>query len=140
MEFVEIPGFGERFTFPENVEITINGDAISTVRQAAVRMAERWEEAVVCEIVKEARVAGYTEVTVLNKEAILETLRRYLTAPKTNADRIRSMTDEELAEFLCKINGCYQENCPGAMLCKFGGGLANGLKKWLQQPAEEGTP
>lgn len=60
--------------------------------------------------------------------------------PQTNADRIRVMTDEELAEFLCKINGCYQENCPGAKLCKFGGGLANGLKKWLQQPAEEGTP
>ena len=58
-------------------------------------------------------------------------------AVETNADSIRSMTDEELAEFLCKINGCYQENCPGAKLCKFGGGLANGLKKWLQQPAEE---
>ena len=24
--------------------------------------------------------------------------------PKTNADRIRSMTDEELAEFLCKLD------------------------------------
>lgn len=56
---------------------------------------------------------------------------------QTNADRIRAMTDDELAEFLCGINGCYQENCPGAKLCKFGGGLANGLKKWLQQPAEE---
>lgn len=55
----------------------------------------------------------------------------------TNADRIRSMTDEELAEFLCKINGCYQENCPGAGLCKFGGGKANGLKQWLQQPVGE---
>lgn len=55
----------------------------------------------------------------------------------TNADRIRAMSDEELAEFLCGVNGCYQANCPGAKLCKFGGGLANGLKKWLQQPAEE---
>lgn len=56
--------------------------------------------------------------------------------PQTNADRIRAMSDEELAEFLCGVNGCYQANCPGAKLCKFGGGLANGLKKWLQQPAE----
>lgn len=28
--------------------------------------------------------------------------------PKTNADRIRSMTDEELAEFLCKVKADYQ--------------------------------
>lgn len=25
----------------------------------------------------------------------------------TNADRIRNMTDEELAEFLCEYNACY---------------------------------
>lgn len=55
----------------------------------------------------------------------------------TNADRIRAMTDEELAEFLCEFNGCYSDKCPGVELCEFGGGLANGLKKWLQQPAEE---
>lgn len=71
MEFTKAPGFGERFYFPENVEITINGDTLSTIREAAVRMAERWEEAVVGEIVKEAQLAGYTEVTVLDKEAIM---------------------------------------------------------------------
>lgn len=60
--------------------------------------------------------------------------------PKTNADRVRAMSDEELAEFLCGFNGCYSDKCPGAELCEFGGGLANGLKKWLQQPAKEGTP
>ena len=60
-----------------------------------------------------------------------------LSDPKTNADRIRSMTDDELAEFLCEFNGCYSDKCPGVELCEFGGGLANGLKKWLQQPAEE---
>ena len=59
---------------------------------------------------------------------------------ETNADRIRAMSDEELAEFLCEFNGCYSDKCPGAELCEFGGGLANGLKKWLKQPAEEGTP
>lgn len=31
--------------------------------------------------------------------------------PKTNADRIRSMTDEELAEFLLKVNKAYAEPC-----------------------------
>lgn len=28
--------------------------------------------------------------------------------PKTNADRIRNMTDEELANFLCKVKADYQ--------------------------------
>mgnify|MGYP003312832107 CR=1 FL=1 len=102
MEFTKAPGFGERFSFPENVEITINGDTISSVREASVRMVERWEEAVVSEIVKEARLAGYTEVTVLNKEVIFEALRRYLATPRTNADRIRAMSDKELAWWLAE--------------------------------------
>ena len=55
---------------------------------------------------------------------------------KTNADRIRGMNDDDLAEFLCQVNGCYQVNCPGAEMCVFQGGKANGLKKWLKQPAE----
>lgn len=29
----------------------------------------------------------------------------------TNADRIRSMTDEELAEFLCEFDSCHLCEC-----------------------------
>ena len=62
---------------------------------------------------------------------------------QSNADRIRAMSDEELAAFLCKKFGCHLENCPGIELCKPNEGKANGLLKWLQQPAEppkeEGT-
>ncbi len=65
---------------------------------------------------------------------------------KTNADRIRSMNDEELAEFLTHIN---PTNCKD---CAFSHGwrcqpdrdkysdfekCKEGRKKWLQQPAEE---
>lgn len=57
---------------------------------------------------------------------------------KTNGDVIRAMTDEALAEFLCnRAVICSEKHCPGAELCKAGDGKANGLKKWLQQPAEE---
>lgn len=55
----------------------------------------------------------------------------------TNADRIRSMTDEELAEFLC---GVYDEDEDYA---KFINGYyipcyeQHRIKEWLQQPAEE---
>ena len=66
---------------------------------------------------------------------------------KTNADRIRAMSDEELAEFLTHIN---QTNCQD---CAFSHGwrcqpdrddyssfekCEEGRKRWLQQPAEEG--
>lgn len=58
----------------------------------------------------------------------------------TNAERIRAMSDEELALWLCdlfSVDTCYT-HCPGCDSCNDAGGLSNGLKKWLQQPAEEG--
>ena len=66
--------------------------------------------------------------------------------PQTNADRIRSMNDEELAEFLTDIN---PTNCKD---CGFSHGwrcqpdrddysdfkkCKEGRKRWLQQPAKE---
>lgn len=66
--------------------------------------------------------------------------------PQTNADRIRSMSDEELAEFLTHIN---LTNCQD---CAFSHGwrcqpdrddysdfekCEEGRKRWLKQPAEE---
>ena len=57
---------------------------------------------------------------------------------QTNADRIRAMSDEDLARWICKkMVRCDPSMCPGAELCKAEDGLANGLVKWLQQPAEE---
>ena len=60
----------------------------------------------------------------------------------TNADRIRAMRDEELAEFLERVNidpcsaccdnlyWCRRNNAPEPVCQKH-------LFKWLQQPAEE---
>ena len=56
--------------------------------------------------------------------------------PQTNADRIRSMSDEELSVFLCEGFDCRPESCPGIELCKPNEGKANGILRWLQQPAE----
>ena len=55
--------------------------------------------------------------------------------PQTNADRIRAMSDEELAQWLCLNYGCTK--CPGQELCTINDGKHNGLTKWLKQPAEE---
>ena len=62
-----------------------------------------------------------------------------LCKPYTNADRIRSMTDEELAMFLCNFRSCDAdeyicEGCKAEQYCHAG---HTGTIDWLQQPAEE---
>lgn len=62
--------------------------------------------------------------------------------PQTNADRIRSMTDEELAEMLSTVSqhcvvylsdkiNCRHSNCDT--------GCKNNIKKWLQKEMEKGN-
>ena len=51
-------------------------------------------------------------------------------AHMTNADRIRSMSDEELKKFICSMFKCE--------FCDFELGERCGLLNWLQQPAQEG--
>lgn len=56
--------------------------------------------------------------------------------PTTNADRIRAMTDEELAEFMCHnvSNGTVNcAFCAAAEFCRTG---HNGWLNWLKEEAE----
>ena len=61
--------------------------------------------------------------------------------PMTNADHIRSMSDEELAHLLtfnvpdC-INYCADARCGCKWNCKHGEGLLV-IKEWLKQPYKE---
>ena len=62
-----------------------------------------------------------------------------LCKPYSNADRIRSMSDEELAMFLCNFRSCNAdeyicEGCKAEKYCRAG---HEGTIDWLQQPAEE---
>ena len=64
----------------------------------------------------------------------------YLDYPKprktqTNADCIRSMSDEELCKFLgeCKFCDICEEGCDN---CTYNGDCDKRLLEWLQQPAE----
>lgn len=64
--------------------------------------------------------------------------------PITNADRIRNMTDEELAEFLKNVNGSYAEPCMvGEEDCKWEDypthdkGCKDCFLEWLQAEVEE---
>ena len=58
---------------------------------------------------------------------------RYATFPQTNADRIRNMTDEELAEYLGNIHYCPAPypTCDLTKECK------ECWLKWLRSPVEE---
>lgn len=57
----------------------------------------------------------------------------------TNADKIRDMSDEELAKFLCNFRSCGSsehpcDGCKSEHYCHTG---HNGMIDWLLQPAEE---
>lgn len=56
--------------------------------------------------------------------------------PMTNGDRIRAMSNKELAEWICShmTAECCDQRCPARDICNLGD---NGLVKWIEQPAEE---
>ena len=56
----------------------------------------------------------------------------YREAPMTNADRIRAMSDEDLARFLASVENRRSAAGGGAQWF----GMAHALK-WLQQPSED---
>ena len=70
-------------------------------------------------------------------DSALECENRIVTH-KTNADRIRSMSDEEIAKWICSIMTaeCCDQRCPGRDICNPG---SNGLVKWMKQPVKEGA-
>lgn len=57
----------------------------------------------------------------------------------TNADRIRAMSDEELANFLCEFRSCDSDGypCSGCKAERYCYAGHTGMEDWLQQPAEE---
>ena len=65
-------------------------------------------------------------VTVEQRKGVCRTCNGSGEKPKTNADRIRAMTDEELEAFLIAVD-----------LDKTGSPFITEWGKWLRQPAEE---
>ena len=78
MTFNKPPEWGKRFTLPENILVEYNGYTGSVTSEIAVKMAERYEDAVVAQIAMEAKLAGVADCTVLNKVAILDALNKQI--------------------------------------------------------------
>ena len=55
----------------------------------------------------------------------------------SNADRIRSMTDEELALWICGVYDIEEENGKFINGIIIPGYAPHDIEEWLQQPAEE---
>ena len=74
-------------------------------------------------------------VTVEQRKGICRTCNGSGEKKQSNADRIRAMSDEELAKWLCSISTaeCCDRSCPARDICDLGD---NGLIKWLKQPVE----
>ena len=76
-------------------------------------------------------------------EKTYEYIGKDSTDKMSNADRIRSFSDEELAEFLVKVNTAYAEPCmTGQEDCKWedypdhSKGCKDCFKNWLQSEVE----
>jgi hypothetical protein len=52
----------------------------------------------------------------------------------TNLERIREMSEGELAEFLCEISTCDERKCPAYNCCEYG---SKGTRIWLKKESEE---
>lgn len=84
--------------------------------------------------------------TKYNKVEVPKDTNPFEKAKQTNADRIRSMTDEELAEFIfSQVQAkCSNHDCVGADFCYYhadwngacGSGCEHAIIKWLQKDSE----
>ena len=64
--------WGTRYRFPENVKLETDGFGARLIENISVQMTDRYEALVVDTIAREARAAGASDVTVLNKQAIVD--------------------------------------------------------------------
>ena len=68
--------FGTRFQFPENMNFEYDRQVHTIVNEIAVKMAEEYNNFIVEQIAMEARASGVSDLTVLNKPAIINALKK----------------------------------------------------------------
>lgn len=78
MQFNKAPKWGARFQFPENVQTSVVGTSLKLREKLACVFAEKYDSFIAEEIAREARAAGVSDLTVLNKAAILEAIEKQI--------------------------------------------------------------
>jgi hypothetical protein len=66
--------FGHRYQFPDNMRVEYDGFSGSLINEITVRMAEKYDNFIADQIAMEARTEGISDLTVLNKPAIISAL------------------------------------------------------------------
>lgn len=74
----DVKEWGARFNFPENFKIEYDGYSGGISNQIAVKMAEKYDDFIVSQITMEARAEGISDLTVLNKWAILNAIKKQI--------------------------------------------------------------
>ena len=68
--------FGCRYQFPENMKVEYDGFSGSIVNEIVVNMAEKYDSFIADQIAMEARAEGISDLTILNKQAIMNALKK----------------------------------------------------------------
>ena len=90
MDFVNsIPEFGSRYQFPENIRFEYDGYVGKVTNEIVVQMAEKYDAYLADKIAMAAMAEGISDITVLNKEAIMGAMRKQVPQlPIMNQDEI----------------------------------------------------
>ena len=74
----DVKEWGARFNFPENLQVEVGGYCGSISNQIVVKMAEQYDDFIVSQIAMEARAEGFSDLTVLNKWAIMNAIKKQI--------------------------------------------------------------
>lgn len=112
---MERPDFGTRFQFLENIHVEYDGAVGSIQNEIAVRMAEKYEDFVVKQIAMEARAEGVSDLTVLNKEAILNAIKKQIPQKPVDKDDWKVYGHCLVCRKLVHIGEDYCDQCGQAI-------------------------
>lgn len=92
-----------------------------------------------CRYEADNRLEACNEACRMGAAALREQKERENPKQLTNADRIRAMSDEEMAKFLCELRSSesYGFPCSYCVAEEFCHDGHTGMIDWLQQPLEE---
>lgn len=68
--------FGCRYQFPENMKVEYDGFSGGIINEIVIKMVEKYDSFVADQIAMEARAEGISDLTVLDKPAIMNALRK----------------------------------------------------------------
>lgn len=110
----DVKEWGARFNFPENLQVEYGGYCGSIGNEIAVKMAEQYDDFVVSQIAMEARAEGISDLTVLNKWAILNAIKKQIPQKVENGTcpNCKRIFLYRYAETKC---GDYCNNCGQAL-------------------------